>query len=255
MLRKVDRIILVGTSHVGVDDTKKIEDLIQHYMPEVVGIELDAKRFKSLMKQDQKQQNPSYKQTLAMMKEYGTFGFLFAQIAGFVQKKIGKKMDIKPGIDMKTAYLKARELKIPVSLIDQDIKQTLKKLSSLSFLKKISLFSGLFFKSFKKEYRELLNFDIKKVPSEKLIIKMIGVLKKESPYLYDILIHQRNIYMSKRLLKLRERHTGYILAVVGAGHVDGMAKYLSKELSGEGSETHTISYSFNADVEHHTNLL
>ncbi len=262
MIKKVGRIILVGTSHVGKDDIKKIEAIIEKEMPDVVGIELDSKRFKSLMDPNKDTQKMTYKQKLAAMKEFGTFGFMFAQLAGYVQKKIGKQMDINPGIDMKTAYLKARELNIPVSLIDQDIKITLKKMSKLSFFKKIGMVSSLFFKSFKKEYRELLNFDLKKVPQEKVIRQMIGILKKESPHLYNILIHQRNIYMSKRLLKLCENHNGQILAIVGAGHVEGMEEYLKKHIkkiesrpNNNNNNKNSISFSFQSDIDNSKSLI
>ena len=154
-------------------------------------------------------------------------------------------MDIEPGIDMKTAYLNAREHKIPTALIDLDIRITLKKLSSLSFGKKFSMFSSLFFKSFKKEYREKLNFDVKKgVPDEKVIVQMLKIVKKEVPDLYKILIHDRNVYMCDKLLELKQKHSGYILAVIGAGHLEGMKEILEDKLK----VTPNVSFSFKVEL-------
>lgn len=245
MIKIVDRFILVGSSHVAKNSLAEIEEAIEKFMPEVVCLELDHVRFKKLMTSNV-DKKPTSSDILKSIKEFGAFGFLFANIAGYVQGKIGKKLGVKPGVDMKTGYLKARELKIPVSLIDQNIKVTLKNLSKLSFFKKISLFGGMFFKGMKKENRELLNFDLKKVPSERVVSKMVDILKKESPLLYDILIEGRNRYMVKRLLKLRELHEGYILAIVGAGHVRGMVDLLDKELVCD-TKGLNVSYSFSVE--------
>ena len=112
---------------------------------------------------------------------------------------------------------------------------------------------------------------MKKVPQEKVIRQMIGILKKESPHLHNILIHQRNIYMSKRLLKLCENHNGSILAIVGAGHVDGMEEYLKKHIklietkpikeqknkidNIINNNNNTVSFSFQSDIDNSKTLI
>ena len=96
------------------------------------------------------------------------------------------------------------------------------------------MFFNLIFKSFKKEYRNKLNFDISKgVPDEKVINIAMNIFKKEVPELYQILIEDRNIYMSKRLLELRKKHSGNIIAVIGAGHVEGMYSIINKKINHE----------------------
>ena len=246
MIRKVDRIILFGTSHVAKDEAQNIKQSIEEYTPDVVCLELDSQRLKKVLNPND---NPKgKKQTYKTIKELGAFGFLFAQLAGYVQKKVGKSIKIDPGIDMKTAYEKSRELSIPISLIDLDIKLTMKKLSKLPLHKKISLMSSLFLKSFKKEYREMLkSFDLNKLPEEKMISQMIKILQKETPDLYKILIEDRNIHMSNRLLKLKEEHPGYIMAFVGAGHLEGMEKYLREKINQ--NSTQEISFSFKLDED------
>jgi len=235
MLKIKNNIILLGTSHVSKQSQKEILETINKYEPEVIGIELDLKRFKTLMSKKPQTNKPSLYQTI---KEFGTTGAIFGLIAGYMQTKIGKKLNIDPGIDMKTAYKIAREKKIPTSLIDQDIKITLKNMSKLSFFKKFTMFTSITFKSFQKKYKQKLNFNIKNgVPEEKVVTQLISLVKREVPDLYNILIDDRNKYMVKRLLKLKEKHDGYILAVVGAGHVEGMAKLLDKEFPEKSSQT------------------
>lgn len=253
MIKLIDRIILLGTSHVAQNSVKEIEDAIDKYKPDVVGIELDSQRFKALMSEnpdDKKKAVSNYK----VIKELGVFGFLFAQIAGSVQKKVGKSINIDPGVDMKSAYLKAKKEDIPVALIDINIKKTMRKLSDLPFTKKIKLMSNFIFKSFKKEYRELLNFDLKSVPDDEIVEKMIYILEREVPDMYKILIDDRNKYMVDRLIELQSKHEGYIMAVVGAGHVNGMIKDLEKKMkkinvNNKKLSDNNVSFSFTLEQE------
>ena len=83
----------------------------------------------------------------------------------------------------------------------------------------------------KKQIKELglENFDLSKVPKKELIIKMMGQLKKKYPSLYKTLVSDRNKYMVKNLIKLMRQHPDKkILAIVGAGHKEGMEKLLLK---------------------------
>lgn len=253
MIKIIDRIILIGTSHIAENSVKEIEEAIERYSPEVVALELDTHRFKNLMNEDKEKDKGKKKSSYKSISELGAFGYMFAQVAGFVQKKVGAKVDMEPGIDMKSAYLKARENKVPVALIDIDIRKTLKKLSNLSFFKKVGLAGSIFFKSFKKEYRDVLDFDLKSVPDDEVVVKMIKILEKETPELHRILIDDRNHYMVSRLLKLRENHNGNIIAIVGAGHVDGMGKLLERRLSIKNIPT-GFSYSYYVDYNPENNV-
>ncbi len=229
MKKQIGNIILIGTSHVAKESVKEIEEVINQYSPEVIGIELDLDRLRSLKSSSKKKRS-----SLNLIGEIGFSGWLFGLIAGYIQQKIGKSLGIEPGADMKRAYDIARENSIPVSLLDIDIKITLRKMSKLSFFKKIKMFFNLFFKSFKKEYRNKLNFDVKNgVPNEELIKIAMDIFKKEVPDLYRILIEDRNKFMVNKILKLKENHSGYIVAVVGAGHLDGMMELLEIKLGGE----------------------
>lgn len=244
MIKIIDNIILLGTSHVSRQSAREIKETIEKYKPEVVAIELDINRLKTLLSsKNQKKKSSTYK----TIKQVGVGGYLFAQIASFVQQKVGQSLNIDPGVDMKQAYTIARDKKIITALIDIDIKETLKKISKISTFRKLKLFSNLFLKSFKKEYRNKLNFDVKKgVPNEKFIDTALDILKKEVPDMYQILIEDRNKYMANKLLELKSNHEGYILAVVGAGHIKGMEEIINKDNLNNYNQ---INFSFNIEVE------
>lgn len=244
MIKRIDNIVILGTSHVAKQSVKEIENSINVLEPEVVAIELDYSRFKRLMSKKEKNEKVD---TMKMIKEFGVAGYAFMLAGSYVQKKVGKSLGIEAGIDMKSAYLKAREKKIPTALIDLDIKYTIKKISKLSFARKSSMFFNIIFKSFKKEYRNTLQFDVKKgVPDDEFISKAIGILRKEVPDLYKILIADRNKYMVDKLLALRNNHEGVIIAVVGAGHVEGMYELLEKSINKNGNDGGSLGNGYSA---------
>ncbi|MCB9370293.1 TraB/GumN family protein [Candidatus Woesearchaeota archaeon] len=243
MISKIGNIILIGTSHVSKQSVQEIQQTIEANKPSVVGIELDIGRLRQLL--SDKEQKSNAKTNRYMRQELGTTGYLFAKLASYVQKKVGNSLGIEPGVDMKAAYLTARDAKIPVALIDIDIRKTLKKFSNLSFTKKVGFATKLLTTGFKKKYRQELSFDPKQgVPSAEKIAKMLKVVQKEVPELYKILIEDRNKYMSEKLQELSQKHPNEtIIAVVGAGHLEGMEKII-KELQKNEPQNHTYSFSF-----------
>ena len=73
------------------------------------------------------------------------------------------------------------------------------------------------------------NFDLRKVPASEIIDKMVESLRGRYPSVYKTLIEDRNKYMVRRLVKiLRKYPEKRVLAVVGAGHLEGMKELLLK---------------------------
>ena len=72
-------------------------------------------------------------------------------------------------------------------------------------------------------------FDLHRVPEQQVINKIIAEMKKQYPSVYKTLITDRDRYMVKQLVKLlREQPGKKILAIIGAGHKEGMEKLLLK---------------------------
>jgi len=76
---------------------------------------------------------------------------------------------------------------------------------------------------------QLQQFDLSKVPEDKLISIMMEELKGRYPSIYKSLVEDRNRYMVKKIVGLlRENAEKKILVVVGAGHKSGMEELLLK---------------------------
>ncbi len=225
---KMDRINIIGTSHIAKQSIREITEVVEDWKPDIIAVELDKQRAYALL-HEQKTRLP-----LAAILQIGVKGYIFAKIGQIVQQKLGRVVGIAPGSDMKTALKIGAEKKLQMALVDQPIQITLKNFSKHLTWKERFRFVGDIFKSIfmqKKQMKELglENFDLNKVPTDKVILKMMGQMKKRYPNVYKTLVSDRNKYMVKQLVKLlRKFPEKKILCVVGAGHKEGMEKLLLK---------------------------
>lgn len=219
---------IIGTSHIARESIQEIKKTIEDWKPDLIAVELDIQRAAGLM-QDKKN-----KVSIKEILQIGLRGYLFAKIGSYVQEKLGKMVGVAPGSDMKTAITLAHQYKLKLALIDQPIKITLKRFSqNLTWKEKrrfvFDFCYGLFFP--KKQLRTfgIDQFALHKVPKKEIIIKIMAQMKEKYPSVYQTLVEERNKYMVKQLVKLmRENKEQKILAVVGAGHEEGMHKLLLK---------------------------
>ena len=167
---------------------------------------------------------------------------MFALIGAWAEKKLGEYVGVAPGSEMKQAVRLAKKNKIQLALIDQDIEITLRRLSkSLTWKERwnfiVDVFKGVVLR--KKE----IDFDLRTVPSKKIIKTLINKVKKRYPNIYNVLVKERNEVMAKNLVMLmKSREDEKILAIVGAGHEDEIINLIKKNVNKV-----EISYSFSVN--------
>jgi pheromone shutdown-related protein TraB len=205
-------LILIGTSHIAAESVAAVDKIIQKEQPQIVALELDRKRLVALL--HPQKARISWKE----IRRIGFKGWLFSIIGAFVERKLGEKVGMKPGAEMLQAIRSAQQAGAQLALVDQDIEITLKRFSqAMSWKEKwrllVDLFKGLVLR--KTEF----TFDLSKVPSQRLIERMIKKVQKRYPNIYRVLVTERNQVMAKRLAWLMRQHPDKtIVAVVGAGH-------------------------------------
>ncbi|MBD3263070.1 TraB family protein, partial [Candidatus Woesearchaeota archaeon] len=116
-------IEIIGSSHIAKESIQTIKNKIFEQKPKIIAVELDASRVPYLFAQQQR------KLRFSDMKRLGFMGFMFSLIGGFVQRKLGEKVGLAPGADIRTAIKAAGKIKARVYLIDRPIEQTLQRLS------------------------------------------------------------------------------------------------------------------------------
>jgi pheromone shutdown-related protein TraB len=218
------KIHIVGTSHISKDSIEKIKNTIDKVKPDIVAVELDKQRLYAL------QNNIKRSPSLSDIKHIGLQGFLFTIIGGYLQKKLGNIVGIKPGSDMLTAVNYGKQNNAEIELIDQNIQITMRRFSIFFSWKDkgniiIDLLKGIFSK------KERINIDLTKVPSEEVIERLMDIMQTRYKGIYKVLVHERNIFMAEKIYELiKKDQTKTIVAVIGAGHKKGIIEHLNNLL-------------------------
>jgi len=207
-------LAIIGTSHISIESVNEVKNFIEKNKPEIIALELDPKRYLSLISKDSSKRN-ALKEILSV----GIKGYLINVIGSYIEKKLGKVVGVKPGSEMIEAISLAKKYNLKLALIDQDITITLKKLSKeVRFREKFKIFKDILKGIFSKK-QEVVKIDLRKVPSQELINKIIKKVKKDYPGVYNVLIKERNEVMAKALNKIINLNNDKkILAIIGAGH-------------------------------------
>lgn len=224
MQRTVDlgdrRIILVGTSHVSPASVDTVNELIAEHQPDTVCIELDESRLEAL------QQDDAWKdRDVAETIEQGDGSLLFFNLLlSIYQRRMTEDLDLRPGSEMLAAYEAASDQDRPTELIDRDINITLKRaLGTMSLWEKVKILNALFL-GFFDDGEEI---DIEELTQEDVLHDVVTEFAGTFPQLKTVLIDERDEYMAQRL---RETEGDTVLAVVGAGHLDGIVRELEEDV-------------------------
>jgi pheromone shutdown-related protein TraB len=212
------KIIIVGTAHVSEKSIAEVNEVIEREKPDIVAVELDKPRFQAI-KGEEEVKEVNLKELLSGGKFYH---FMLHWLLAYVQKKIGADTGVKPGAEMMAAIQQAEKTGAKIALIDRDIQVTLGRFwNRMSFFEKLKLFGSLVGASFGFGSEKI---DLETVTNEDVVTQLIGELRKLAPSAAIVLIDERDAFMAKNLLDLSNQ--GKVVAVVGAGHREGIQKYL-----------------------------
>ncbi len=217
-------IILVGVAHIGTRSSELVNSVITQEKPDIIGIELDPQRYEQL------QSEKKWKETdiLKVVREGKAYLLLLSILLSNIQRRYGDSTGIRPGMEMMEAVILAKQKQIPIELLDRDIKITLKRaLSEAGIWEKIKLFFSVIMGIFSEEY-ELTEEDIDSLTQKDVMSELLTELSDHLPSLSKAIIHERDLYIANKILQANGKK---IVAVVGAGHVEGIKKYLDKKRS------------------------
>ena len=216
------QVILVGTAHVSRESAQQVRQVIQEENPDTVCVELCQSRYQSIRQKERWQETDIIK----IIREKKSFLLLSNLLLASFQKRIAKKLNVKPGQEMITAIETADEMDAEIHLADRDIRTTLSRTwRAMGLWSKIKLLFQLMLSL--GEVEEIKEEDIEKMKNEDVLETLLAEVGKALPVLKDILIDERDQYLAK---KIRTAPGQKIVAVVGAGHVPGIKKYWNKDI-------------------------
>lgn len=218
------RYTLLGTAHVSPASVRAVEKLAAEGNWDAVAVELCPTRLEAL---DGKKS--WHDLDLFQIIRSGKAGLVMANLAlsGY-QKRIAEQFDIEPGAELRAAAHGARERDLPLQLVDRDLATTLRRTyRAVPWYKRFYLTVGLIMSSFSSE--EIDEEAIEKLKEGDILESTFTEFAEQSPELYEALIDERDRYMAARL---RAENVGKggseVLVVVGAGHLEGLARYLAE---------------------------
>ena len=215
-------ITLLGTAHVSRASADKVKELLDSGAYDAVAIELCASRHRALV-----DPNALAKMNLFEVLKTGKAPMIIANLAlGAYQQRLAEQFGIEPGAEMRIALETAKQKGIAVLLIDREIGITLKRIyRNVSWWRRLYLFSGLIASVISRE--EVTEDEIEKLKEGDMLENTFAQFADKAQDLYRPLIEERDQYMAARIQQ-EAAHSAHqnILAVVGAGHLQGITHYL-----------------------------
>ncbi|MFN3311510.1 MAG: TraB/GumN family protein, partial [Thermomonas sp.] len=214
---------LLGTAHVSRASIEAVHAAIDSGQFDAVAVELDEQRHKALTQPDALAQLDLVK----VIRERKVAPFAANLALAAYQRRLAEQLGIEPGAELKAAATEATARGLPLQLIDRDVGITFRRiLQGLSWWDRAKLVGGVAGGLFARE--DVSEDDIERLKEGDMLESSFGEFARDTPSLFASLIDERDQYMAARL---RERADGAtrVLAVVGAGHLKGMARYLREE--------------------------
>ena len=217
------RYTLLGTAHVSRASVDAVRAAIDSGRYDSVAVELDEGRLRAISDPDALARLDLVK----VLREGKTA--LFAANLGLAayQRRLAEQLGIQPGAELKAAADEARARGLPMHLIDRDVGITFRRaMQRLGWWGRAKLGAGLMLSLFGDE--EISEEQIEGLKEGDMLEASFGEFAAQTPELYDTIIAERDRYMAARL---RETSRGVreVLAVVGAGHLQGLARHLREE--------------------------
>lgn len=225
---------LLGTAHVSKASVDAVRHLIATRPFDLIAVELDEHRYHSLMRPDDWSSVDLFK----IVKD-GKAGMLAANLAlGAYQRRLAEQFGVEPGAELKAACLEAQPKNIPVELIDRDVGVTLKRAyAAVGFFDKMTIVGGLVASAISSD--EITEADVEKLKEGDILTNTFDEFARQSKPLHHALIVERDRYMAARLRET-SKPGQRVLAVVGAGHLAGLARALEGKDPGDTESLETL---------------
>ena len=232
------RFTLLGTAHVSRASIDAVKAAIASGSYDTIAVELDTQRHRALT-----DPQAMAKLDLFQIIREGKIGLVAANLAlAAYQRRLADQLGVEPGAELKAAALGATENGLTLQLIDRDVGTTLKRAwSSLGFWGRSKLMAGLAGSLFVNE--EVDEAEIERLKEGDILESSFGEFAQQTPQLFEAVIAERDRYMAARLREgARDGNPREVLAVVGAGHLKGLAAALAQ---GQDDPASTV-----ADLDH-----
>lgn len=218
-------VTLLGTAHVSQRSVEDVQAEMATGSYDAVAVELCQPRYQRLTGTDDWADVDLFR-----IIRSGRTGMVAAQLAlSAYQKRLADQLGVEPGAEMRAAIDAAAETGRPLWLVDRNIGVTLKRLvRRVPWYKRWPLLTGIVVAAMSRS--DVETDEIENLKRGDMLENTFSEFAERSPQLYTTLIAERDQYMAARLRqRIESERPARILAVVGAGHLQGIAEHLADE--------------------------
>ena len=213
-----DSLRIIGTAHVSSKSVALVKEQISEYGPDVVAVELCESRMASLTKPE----SIDSEDLLKIISEGRSAMIILQTALASEQRRMGISTGEKPGAELLAAVEISEESNIPVELVDRDVVSTLRRAwKRMGFREKFRVLDALLIGDDEEEV------DLDEVLEDTdLLSNLMEEARSVAPGAGEVLIDERDEYIAQRIKQIRSLRDGKVLAVVGAGHIEGIMENL-----------------------------
>ena len=214
-----DDLRLVGTAHISSTSVALVRQQIEDWGPDLVAVELCESRKASLLDPEALENED----LLKILNDGKSHMILLQSALAAEQRRMGVASGEKPGAELLAAIEAAEEAAVPVELIDRDVVITLRRAwSKMGLREKWRVMDAFLWQEDDDDeasVEELLE-------DSDMLSNLMEEAREVAPGAGSVLIDERDAFIAGRLQQIRGK--GKVLAVVGAGHLNGIVHQLGE---------------------------
>ncbi len=213
MAGESERIVFVSVIHTDLESVEEVRRVVREIKPDVVAVELDHDRYQQLM-------NPPENQA-AVSPISGDMAQDLMQQLAILEKSLSEITGSDVGDEMLAAIEEGRAMGAKIALVDRPMVATVQAMMQVPINEIYKLTEML--PDATKEIKNGGAGDLLSMLKEDgAVDDLMDQFKAEFPGLANVLIEQRDQYVAKALHFILNDVKGKIVAVLGAGHIQGV---------------------------------
>jgi len=221
---------VLGTAHISRSSADKVRELLLSGEFDAVAVELGTGRYKRITEPES-----VYNLDLFHIVKSGMASMAFANLAlSAFQQRMAEQLGVEPGEEFRAAIEVAENAGYPVLLIDREIGVTLKRIyRNVSIWHRMRIITSLLMSLVSRQ--KISEEEIERLKEGDVLESTFTQFARKERDLYEPLIDERDRYMAIRLIQeARKTEHHHIIAIVGAGHLQGIRNYLKQSMDQSG---------------------
>jgi pheromone shutdown-related protein TraB len=221
-------ILVIGTAHISRESVNDVRMAIQSENPDLVCVELCQARYSSIMDRERWRKLD----IVQVIKQRKVYLLMSSLILSSFQKQMGEYTKVKPGEEIMTAISLAKRNRLPFELVDRDVQITLRRAwQGIGFFNKMFLASELIASLIVSPQAD--DIQIEEMKRKDILEGLFENLPTRYQKIKRILITERDMYLAQKIKHALLKHPKAYkaVAVVGAGHLKGIKKYLNSKIN------------------------